>query len=87
MKDFRQLPAPKGNFFLGNALQLNKDLFCIGKGFAMMEATLILATIVQKFKLELLSEPPIVPFPSITLRPKYGIKVLIHSSLYDQTSR
>ncbi len=60
---------------------------CIGKGFAMMEATLLLATIVQKFKLELLSEPPIVPFPSITLRPKYGIKVLIHSSLYDQTSR
>ncbi|MDJ0747256.1 MAG: cytochrome P450 [Xenococcaceae cyanobacterium MO_167.B27] len=50
---------------------------CIGKGFAMMEATLILATIVQKFKLELLSEPPIVPFPSMTLRPKYGIKVLV----------
>ncbi len=26
MKDFRQLPGPKGNFFLGNALQLNQDL-------------------------------------------------------------
>ena len=51
---------------------------CIGKGFAMMEATLILATIVQKFKLELLSEPAIVPFPSMTLRPKYGIKVLVN---------
>ncbi len=51
---------------------------CIGKGFAMMEATLILATIAQKFKLELLSEHPVVPFPSMTLRPKYGIKVLIH---------
>ncbi len=52
---------------------------CIGKGFAMMEATLILATIVQKFKLKLLSEPPIVPFPSMTLRPKYGIKVLVNN--------
>lgn len=51
---------------------------CIGKGFAMMEATLILATIVQKFKLKLLSETPLVPFPSITLRPKYGIKVLVN---------
>ena len=46
----------------------------------MMEPTLILATIVQKFKLELLSEPPIVPFHSITLRPKYGIKVLVKDS-------
>ena len=51
---------------------------CIGKGFAMMEATLILATIVQKFKLQLLSDPPLVPFPSMTLRPKYGIKVLVN---------
>ena len=50
---------------------------CIGKGFAMMEATLILATIFQKFKLELLSEHPIVPFPSMTLRPKYGIRVSV----------
>lgn len=54
---------------------------CIGKGFAMMEATLIFATIVQKFKLELLSEHPIVPFPSMTLRPKYGVKVLVNQSI------
>ena len=64
---------PKGVYFpFGDGPRL-----CIGKGFAMMEATLILATIVQKFKLELLSEPPIVPFPSIALRPKYGIKVSV----------
>lgn len=54
---------------------------CIGKGFAMMEATLILATIIQRFKFELLSEPPIIPFPSMTLRPKYGIKVLVKNQL------
>lgn len=52
--------------------------FCVGKGFAIIEATLILATILQNFKIELLSEHPIVPFPSITLRPKYGIKLLVH---------
>ena len=64
---------PKGVYFpFGDGPRI-----CIGKGFAMMEATLLLATIVQKFKLELLSEPPIVPFPSITLRPKYGVKVLV----------
>ncbi len=66
---------PKGVYFpFGDGPRI-----CIGKGFAMMEATLILATNVQKFKVELLSEHPIVPFPSITLRPKYGIKVLVNN--------
>ena len=50
---------------------------CIGKGFAMMEAVLILATIAQKYKLELVKDHPIVPQPSITLRPEHGIKVEI----------
>ncbi|MGB3652380.1 MAG: cytochrome P450 [Rivularia sp. (in: cyanobacteria)] len=50
---------------------------CIGKGFAMMEAVLILATIAQKYKLKLVEDHPIVPQPSITLRPEHGIKVEI----------
>ncbi len=48
---------------------------CIGKGFAQMEAVLLLATIAQRFELELEPGFPIVPQPSITLRPEYGIKV------------
>ncbi|MBD2163076.1 cytochrome P450 [Calothrix membranacea FACHB-236] len=50
---------------------------CIGKGFAMMEAALLLATIAQRFQIEIEPGFPIVPQPSITLRPEYGIKVQV----------
>jgi cytochrome P450 len=50
---------------------------CIGKGFALMEAILLLATIAQNFRLNLVPDFPIVPQPSITLRPEYGIKVVV----------
>ena len=49
---------------------------CIGKDFARMEAVLLLATIARKFQL-MVPDFPIVPQPSITLRPEYGIKVLL----------
>lgn len=49
---------------------------CIGKGFAQMEAVLLLATIAQKFQL-MVPDFPIVPQPSITLRPEYGRKVML----------
>jgi cytochrome P450 len=48
---------------------------CIGNRFATMEAVLILATLMQRFRLELQREREVVPFPSITLRPKGGIWV------------
>jgi cytochrome P450 len=48
---------------------------CIGKGFAQMEAVLLLATISQRFELDLEPGFEIVPQPSITLRPASGIKV------------
>jgi cytochrome P450 len=48
---------------------------CIGNRFAMMEAGLILATTAQRFRLERQSDHPVVPLPSITLRPKGGIRV------------
>jgi cytochrome P450 len=48
---------------------------CIGNRFAMMEAVLILATVAQRFRLELQSDQPVVPMPSITLRPKDGVWV------------
>lgn len=49
---------------------------CIGNSFAMMEAVLILATIAQRYQLSLVPGQPVVPQPSITLRPKYGVRMM-----------
>ena len=46
---------------------------CIGKGFALMEAVLILATIAQKYQFNLEPGHKIIPQSSITLRPEHGI--------------
>lgn len=50
---------------------------CIGNTFALMEASLVLATLAQRFHLRLVPEHPIALWPSITLRPRYGIKVVL----------
>jgi cytochrome P450 len=46
---------------------------CIGAAFAMMEATLLLATIAKRFQFRAVPEHPVIPTPSFTLRPKHGI--------------
>jgi cytochrome P450 len=51
---------------------------CIGGGFATMEAVLLLATIAARVDLELIADHPVVPVPSFTLRPKYGIRMRLH---------
>lgn len=48
---------------------------CIGKGFAMMEAVLILAAISQKFRFTLSADRKVELQPSITLRPKHGLNM------------
>ncbi|MBW4429316.1 MAG: cytochrome P450 [Nostoc desertorum CM1-VF14] len=48
---------------------------CIGKSFAMMEATLLLATIARLWSLRLQPDHPVVLQPSLTLRPKHGLKM------------
>lgn len=52
---------------------------CIGNRFAMMEAMLLLATIVKRFDVERLTDRPVTFQPSITLRPKGGIWVKLHA--------
>lgn len=52
---------------------------CIGTSFAMMEATLLLATIAQRFRLRSLPDHPVVAIPSFTLRPKYGMRMRIEA--------
>ncbi len=49
---------------------------CIGNTFAMMETALIVATIVQRFRLTLVPGFSVIPWPSLTLRPKNGIKMV-----------
>ena len=50
---------------------------CIGNSFAMMEAQLILASIVQRFSLEHIEGHQVVPEPLVTLRPKYGMRMRV----------
>ena len=50
---------------------------CIGAGFAMMEAVLLLATIAQQFQLDVVPGQTIEMLPSVTLRPKSGIRVMV----------
>jgi cytochrome P450 len=50
---------------------------CIGESFAWMEGVLLLATLAQKWKLTLVSGHPVEPQPLITLRPKYGMKMVV----------
>lgn len=46
---------------------------CIGAAFAMAEATILLATIAQRYRLRLVSGHPVEPQGLITLRPRHGM--------------
>jgi cytochrome P450 len=49
---------------------------CVGAVFAMMEATLLLAMIQQRYQLELVPNHPVEVLASVTLRPKHGIQMI-----------
>ena len=46
---------------------------CIGNQFALMEATLVLSTLAQRFHLEPAGDKPVEVDPTFTLRPKNGL--------------
>jgi cytochrome P450 len=46
---------------------------CIGQSFALMEASLILATVARRLRFDLDPGRTVTPFPSITLRPSGGV--------------
>ena len=50
---------------------------CIGNSFAQMEAVLLLATIAQSFRLSLVPGHPVVPLARLTLRPEFGMKMVL----------
>jgi cytochrome P450 len=49
---------------------------CIGHAFATLEATLVLATVARRFRLDLVPGHPVVPDANVTLRPRYGVTVV-----------
>lgn len=51
---------------------------CIGNAFALMEAKIILAMVVQRYRLKLAPGHRIEPEPSVTLRPRHGVPVTLH---------
>jgi cytochrome P450 len=50
---------------------------CIGNQFAIMEAKLLLVTIMQQYELDLAPNHEVVPQQLLTLRAKHGMKMVI----------
>ena len=50
---------------------------CIGAGFGMMEAVLLLATIAQQFRIQIVPGQTVKMQPTVTLRPRNGIPVTL----------
>jgi cytochrome P450 len=51
---------------------------CIGNGFALMEAQLVLAMLMQHYRLDLVPGHPVEPEPLVTLRARHGVRVTAH---------
>jgi cytochrome P450 len=50
---------------------------CIGSSFALQEATIVLATLVQRFDMQLRPDANVWPVQKITLRPAHGLPMRI----------
>jgi cytochrome P450 len=50
---------------------------CIGNQFALLEAHLSMATLAQQYRLHLVPGHDVEPWPLITLRPRYGMPMVI----------
>ena len=55
---------------------------CIGNSFAMMEARLILATVLPRFKSSLTAGQTVHYEQLLTLRPKGGLKMRVEKSAF-----
>lgn len=66
-------PGPRGAYFpFGGGPRL-----CIGNAFAMMEATLVLATVARRFHLSLTPMQVVTPWAAPTLRPWDGLRMAV----------
>jgi cytochrome P450 len=53
---------------------------CIGMPFAEMETKLLVASILQRFLPRLVPGFPVVPQPRVTLRPKFGMHMILEAT-------
>jgi cytochrome P450 len=60
---------------------------CIGKSFATTEAILVLAAIAQRYRLELLPGHRVVAEAIPSLRPKFGLPMVVHRRHRNQAPR
>ena len=54
---------------------------CIGNQFALIEAHLVVATLAQRYRLHLVPGHRVDPWPLITLRPRYGMPMIVEKRL------
>jgi cytochrome P450 len=59
---------------------------CIGATFALQEATLVLATVMRRFRLELAPGFAVWPLQRVTLRPRGGLPMHITARLPDRST-
>ncbi|HWW52087.1 MAG TPA: cytochrome P450, partial [Verrucomicrobiae bacterium] len=52
---------------------------CIGQGFALLEAAIVIGTLAQRFRFRLVPDHPVVPEPLVTLRPRNGIPMTLQA--------
>jgi cytochrome P450 len=50
---------------------------CVGASLALTESALVLATLMQRFRFSLASSERVKAFPSVTLRPKHGLRLRV----------
>ena len=50
---------------------------CIGAGMAMLETQLVLAQVLQRFKVRVIPDYPITTVARVTLKPRYGLPVTL----------
>jgi cytochrome P450 len=58
---------------------------CMGEAFAWMEGQLLLATLAQRWRMRLVPGHPVVPKALITLRPRYGMQMILTRRYGPQT--
>lgn len=52
--------------------------FCIGREFALMEAQVITAMVMQAVEMRPVPDHPVEPWPGITLRTRQGLRMTVH---------